>query len=321
MARPLRLQFPGAVYHVTARGNARQCIFLDDHDRHRFIDLLAKEIEQQQWLCYAWCLMDNHYHLLFETPEANLVAGMRRLNQVYTQSFNRRHDRVGHLLQGRYKSIVVEKQSHLLELTRYVVLNPVRAGATQTAAQWPWSSYRATAGMAPAPSWLQVAWVLSNFGGDEAVARAAYREFVADGVESDSPWQSLRGQIWLGSEQFRERMARQVAGLDLAAIPEAQRRPDRPSVAEVLAEVADAFGLAPAHVLDRSQQSAFKAGVYLLRRVCNLSLGEAARLAGVSPSRVSRIQAELERGEAPEGLDEGLADTLARLLARYKVKH
>lgn len=103
MARPLRLEFPGAVYHITARGNARQPIVADDMDRQRYVDTLAREVSQQNWRCYAWCLMDNHYHLLIETPEGNLVSGMRRLNQVYTQAFNRRHRRIGHVLQGRYK--------------------------------------------------------------------------------------------------------------------------------------------------------------------------------------------------------------------------
>src|ERR1700675_1231059 len=115
MARPLRLEFAGALYHLTARGNARQKIYLCVEDRHRFLDLLGKEIEQQGWICYAYCLMDNHYHLLIETPEPNLVAGMRRLNGVYTQAFNRHHRRVGHLLQGRYKAIVVDKNAYLQE--------------------------------------------------------------------------------------------------------------------------------------------------------------------------------------------------------------
>src|SRR5712691_10295212 len=127
MARPLRLEFPGALYHVTSRGNARQKIFLDAQDRHLFLDVFGEEVAQQGWRCYAYCLMDNHYHLLIETPEPNLVAGMRRLNGVYTQAFNRRHGRVGHLFQGRYKSILIDKDSYGLELSRYIVLNPLRA--------------------------------------------------------------------------------------------------------------------------------------------------------------------------------------------------
>lgn len=143
--------------------------------------MLGREVLQQRWRCYAWCLMDNHYHLLIETPEANLVAGMRRLNQVYTQHFNRRHRRVGHVLQGRCKSIVVEKQSYLLELCRYVVRNPVRAGLRRSAREWPWSSYRATAGQAKPPDWLDDEWILSQFARRRSAAMARYREFVGEG--------------------------------------------------------------------------------------------------------------------------------------------
>ncbi|MGH7801397.1 MAG: transposase, partial [Thermodesulfobacteriota bacterium] len=107
MARPLRLEFPGALYHITSRGNARQEIFLSDDDRTSFLNLLGREVEQQRWRCHAYCLMSNHYHIMIETPEGNLVLGMRRLNGAYSQEFNRRHGRVGHLFQGRYKSIIV----------------------------------------------------------------------------------------------------------------------------------------------------------------------------------------------------------------------
>ena len=131
MARPLRLEFPGALYHITSRGNARQEIFLSDDDRTSFLNLLGREVKQQRWNCYAYCLMSNHYHIVIETPEGNLVLGMRRLNGAYSQEFNRRHGRVGHLFQGRYKSIIVDRESYLLELCRYVVLNPVRAGIVE----------------------------------------------------------------------------------------------------------------------------------------------------------------------------------------------
>ncbi len=147
MARQLRLEFPGALYHLTARGNAREAIYRDEVDRKLFVALLGQEIEQQGWQCYAYCLMDNHYHLLIETPELNLSRGMRRLNQVYTQAYNRRHGRVGHVLQGRFKSIVVDKDPYLLELSRYIVLNPVRAGMTTSVRAWRWSSYRAYGGV------------------------------------------------------------------------------------------------------------------------------------------------------------------------------
>jgi REP element-mobilizing transposase RayT len=158
MARPLRLEFAGALYHLTARGNARADIFVDDADRSLFLDLLGKEIAQQGWRCYAYCLIDNHYHLLIETPEANLAAGMRRFNGVYTQAFNRRHSRVGHLFQGRYKSIVVDKESYGLELCRYIVLNPVRARMVKRPGDWAWSSYRATVGQVGNSDWSNISW-------------------------------------------------------------------------------------------------------------------------------------------------------------------
>ena len=141
MARPLRIEFEGALYHVTSRGNARQAIFLDDEDRERFLERLGKVVDRFGWLCHAYCLMTNHYHLLLETPAANLSRGMQLLNGTFTQAFNRRHGRVGHVLQGRFKGILVEKESHLLELARYVVLNPVRAGVVRHPREYGWSSY------------------------------------------------------------------------------------------------------------------------------------------------------------------------------------
>ena len=162
MARPLRLEYAGALYHITARGNGRGEIFVDDEDRQRFLSALAATVIRLGWLCHAYCLMDNHYHLLIETPTASLSEGMRQINGTYTQSFNRRHGRVGHVLQGRFKAILVERESYLLELCRYIVLNPVRAGLVKEAGRYPWSSYRATAGLEAAPAGLMVDWVLSQ---------------------------------------------------------------------------------------------------------------------------------------------------------------
>ena len=185
MARPLRIEFPGAVYHVTSRGNARGDIFLAEADRSKFLDVLADIVEKYNWLCHAYCLLDNHYHLLIETPDPNLSLGMRQLNGVYTQAFNRAHQRVGHVFQGRYKAILVEKDSHLLELCRYVVLNPVRAGMASKPAEWKWSSYKSTAFSGNAPDFLTIDWILGQFAPKKTAARQQYRKFVADGVASD----------------------------------------------------------------------------------------------------------------------------------------
>ena len=151
MARPPRIAFPGALYHLTARGVDGVAIYRDHADRRQFLTLLDLVVQGTGWLVYAYCLMGNHYHLLLETPEPNVSEGMQYLNGVYGQRFNRRHDRTGHLLGGRFHSTLVEKQSHLLEATRYVVLNPVRANLCNHPGDWPWSSYAATAGAATVP--------------------------------------------------------------------------------------------------------------------------------------------------------------------------
>lgn len=230
MARPLRLEYPGAVYHVTSRGNAREVFFLSEADRQRFLAVLGDTVEKYHWLCHAYCLMDNHYHLVVETPDGNLSVGMRQLNGVYTQAFNRAHQRVGHVFQGRYKAIWVEKDSHLLELCRYVVLNPVRAGMVAKPDQWQWSSYRSTAYAGRGPDYLRVDWLLGQFSPEEAAARSRYRKFVAEGIVGQGePWKELVGQVFLGSESFVAHLE-EVLGSKrrIREIPRAQRYPGRP---------------------------------------------------------------------------------------------
>ncbi|MFZ5932304.1 MAG: REP-associated tyrosine transposase [Pseudomonadota bacterium] len=236
MSRPLRLEYSGAVYHLTARGNARQAIFVDNADRELFLTALGEVVARFGWLCHAFCLMDNHYHLLIETPEANLSRGMRQLNGVYTQRFNRRHQRAGHVFQGRFKAIVVERDSHLLELCRYVVLNPVRAGMVRHIARYKWSSYPATMGAAPCPDWLRTEWLLAQFGKRRPAARAKYADFVVQGMAQPSPWAGLRGQVLLGSERFAEQMRPLLQGADtLKEVPRTQRRLLRPSLKALFA--------------------------------------------------------------------------------------
>ena len=312
MARPLRLEFAGALYHLTARGNARADIFADDEDRRLFLDLLGKEVSQQGWRCYAYCLMGNHYHLLIETPEPNLVAGMRRLNGVYTQRFNRRHGRVGHVFQGRYKSILVDKDNYGLELNRYIVLNPVRARMVKRPDNWAWSSYRATVGQVTAPSWLNVNWVLSQLGGRSPTA--AYERFVRQGIGASSPWEKLKGQIWLGDEAFLERMEELAEDKPVTNVPKAQRSPARLTALEVTVAVLSAYRVNDEKTLClRGHQEAFQGWMYLLRRAANLPLREVAKRGKVSPSRISKIQRAIETGE--------VSPTLRRLLDKCKVKN
>ncbi|MBI3344623.1 MAG: transposase [Gammaproteobacteria bacterium] len=234
MSRPLRLEFPDALYHVTARGDRQEDIFEDDQDRELFLATLGQVISRFNWICHAWCLMDNHYHLLIQTPDGNLSKGMRQLNGVYTQASNRRHRRVGHLFQGRFKAILVDSDAYLLELSRYVVLNPIRAGMVKKPGAWRWSSYRASVGLEPAAPWLAVDGLLAQFAKRRSLARERYVQFVAEGIKAASPWANLKGQVYLGDEQFVQRVqAHLQAGKDDVQIPRAQRRPPSPTLAEI----------------------------------------------------------------------------------------
>lgn len=226
MARPLRIELAGGLYHITARGNQREAIYLDDGDRRRWLDLLGEVCDRFRWRCHAYCQMTNHYHFVVETPEGNLARGMRQLNGVYTQFINRTYRRVGHVFQGRYKAILVEKDSYLLELSRYVVLNPVRAQMVADVGEWPWSSYRVMIGEEPAPPWLETDWLLGQFGRDRDQAIRGYRDFVRAGVGLPSIWNVVRDQVFLGSEAFTERLKRSLSSeRDLREVPRIQRRP------------------------------------------------------------------------------------------------
>ena len=237
MARPLRIQFEGAVYHVTSRGNARQDIFLDDEDRGIFLATVEEVIERFAWICHAYCLMSNHYHLLIETPSPNLARGMQLLNGVYTQRFNRQHERFGHVLQGRYKAILVERESHLLELARYVVLNPVRAKMVRSARDWPWSSYRATAGQIGVPTFLQVDWILAQFDAKRSRATNAYKHFVRQG-RGVGVWDALRAGSLLGSEEFVESMRPRLMETPLDQnVLRRERDAARPSLRELFQQI------------------------------------------------------------------------------------
>jgi len=225
MARPLRIEFPGALYHITSRGNARAGIYLDDQDRHNFLRQTQTVCEHYNWRCYGYCLMTNHYHLVMETGEANLSQGMRALNGVFSQSFNRRHHRVGHLFQGRFGAILVDKDAYLLELIRYVLLNPVRAHMTISAGQYRWSSYRAMIGKVACPDWLGRDWVLSQFADHESLAQTVFIRFIRDGANQTPLWEHLRNQIYLGDEHFVERTQQRLsANKNLGEVPRLQRR-------------------------------------------------------------------------------------------------
>jgi putative transposase len=251
MSRPLRLELAGGLYHVTSRGDRREDIYRDDTDRLAWLAILAETCERYHWQIHAWCQMSNHYHLIVETIEGNLSAGMRQLNGVYTQNTNRRHRLSGHVFQGRFKAILVERDSYLLELSRYVVLNPVRAAMVKHTRQWKWSSYHAMIGSEPPPPWLQTDWLLSQFGHQRARQIVGYVEFVQQGIRGESVWANLKGQIYLGNDEFVDGMRKRVEADEKFAhqeIPRAHRRALAKSLAYYRQEFNDAkIGMAAAY--------------------------------------------------------------------------
>jgi putative transposase len=282
MSRPLRIELAGGLYHVTSRGDRREAIYRDGQDRADWLAVLGEVCGRFDWRCHAYCEMTNHYHFVVETPQANLSKGMRQLNGVYTQQFNRRRGLVGHLLQGRFKGILVERDSYLLELSRYVVLNPVRAEMVSQASEWAWSSYRAMVGMEPAPTWLVTDWVLGQFGPDRASAQARYAAFVADGVGQRSVWEGLRHQVFLGGEGFAEgHIGASAPRGRLREVPRAQRRP--------LAKPLAAFSAAYPERRE-AMARAFGTGVYTMQEIADFF--------GVHYATVSRAVRWLEAGGA-----------------------
>ena len=232
MARPLRIEFSGALYHITTRGNAQSDIYLNEQDRLHFLEQLGTVCDRNNWCCYAYCLMTNHYHLVVETGDASLAQGMRALNGVYTQKFNRQHHRVGHIFQGRYKAILIDKEAYLLEAIRYVLLNPIRAYMTKTAGQYRWSSYRAMIGKAANPGWLGRDWVLSQFAKRESMAQKKFIQFIREGANQPPLWENLRHQIYLGDARFVEMMQKRLpAEKHFAEVPRLQQRKAAKSLA------------------------------------------------------------------------------------------
>ena len=293
MARPLRIELPGAVYHVMSRGNRRDVIVRDEHDRHRWLEWLRRVVEQYRWHLLAYCLLDNHYHLFLRTPLANLSAGMLTLNGSYTSYHNRRHSLVGHLFQGRYKAHVVEDGHHFDAISRYIHLNPVRAGLCRRADGWPWSScpgyYRAARGAA----WVSYADVLADFGGVTPQGRRRYRRFVEAGVAhpARSPFADAAHGLLVGTEAWVEKIRRWLRG----GSPPQQVPVFRQVVRVPIARVADAvtalYHVPPERLAHaRDTHVARPVFAYLARHVAQASLRELGPWLGLrSPAGVHDV--------------------------------
>ena len=295
MSRPLRLDHAGAVWHVTCRGNEKRDIFRDDEDRRFLLTLFRRAVTILRWRVHAYVLMGNHYHLLVETPEANLSRGMRQINGIYTQRFNRRHERVGHLFQGRFHSILIEKEAHLLEIVRYVVLNPVRAGLSRRPEDWQWSNYRATAGLERPTAWLEVDWTMAQFGGG-ALAGDRYQQFVAAGLAKPrAPWVNIRKQFVLGGSSFRKQIQRRInAGGMGREAPWRQRHCVRPSL-EAIVDVATKELRCSRELLIQKRRTPLRLAVaYLARHEAGLRESEFASRLDVERWAASQLATSAE---------------------------
>jgi REP element-mobilizing transposase RayT len=289
MARRTRILYPGAVYHLMSRGNRKCPIFQNDDDRRTFVRTVARAVQRYDLRVYAACLMDNHYHLLAETPRANIPAVMQYLNGVYARAFNRHHQLTGHLFGDRYRALVVQRERYLRRVARYIVLNPVRARLTLNAESWPWSTYRATAGLEPAPPWLDLSWLEWAFDANtEAEARSRYRSFVNRPPERR--WNIPSSAIAVGSRTFRAALEQHAHEPDRLLPVRGQPGGSQPGtpLSEVLAGV-------DARSLDRD------AKIRLAHERHGFTLTAVARQLGIDRSTASKALKRLGQREVGMG--------------------
>ena len=319
MARPLRIELENGLYHVTCRGWERREIVRDDADRESWLELLERVVLRCGWRVFAWVLMTNHWHLFLRTPHANLSAGMHDLNSGYATRYNRRHERVGSLYQGRFKAILVEDDSHAAGLTRYIHLNPVRARMVAQPQEYAWSSYQDYLSAKPGPEWLDTRTVLAEIGQNVKNARAAYRRFVEKGTEEPSPLESVVGGMLLGSTDWVERMRKELSELpesdDVSAL---HRLALRPSVEVILEVVSHSHGVEESAILQRGRHGndARQAALCLCRRLTDERVGNLAeRFGGVSSAAITKA---VTRGESRRSTDHRWDRHLVELEAQIK---
>jgi len=298
MARPWRIQFPDAVYHVTARGNKRADIFLDDSDRQTFLQLLEQAGERYKLHLFAFCLMSNHYHLFLRTPQANLSQAMHWLNVTYTVRFNRRHRTDGHLLQGRFKAVLITDENHWQHLSVYLHLNPVRAGLVKDPADYFWSSFREYTRPRPRFLWLQSRAILGSYGGTESQQRRYYRQVCqALAGNQEAIWDQFRGQGPAGSPESLARLAEKYRPQgNPKTVPHYRRARARGELTVALHRVAEGLGVSAANLQKGRGAGPFRqmAYWYLVSRR-GYPLTEVGRALGVGVSAVSMGVKRLEQ--------------------------
>jgi putative transposase len=289
MARPLRIQYPGAFYHITARGNERKDIFRDERDRERFLGYLETAVVRYKAVIHVYCLMNNHYHLLMSTPAGNLSQILRHINGAYTVYYNKRHHRFGHLFQGRYKAILIDADEYAAELSRYIHLNPVRAGLANLPEGYPWTSYLNYIGRKKSPGWQRTEWLLRYFGKSPAEAQRKYRAFVQAkvGAAEGNPLKEVVASTLLGGPDFIEGIKRKYLG-------GRKRNRDVPAVAALTRQTPQKIEEKVWLEFQDMPEHAKKAAIYLSHKFSGLSLNEIGKQFGIRESAVSQASRRFE---------------------------
>jgi len=312
MARPLRITFPGAFYHITSRGNEQKVVFKSKRDREKFLEYLESATQRYDALIHAYCMMDNHVHLLLETPSANLPQIMRHINGAYTTYFNIKRKRSGHLFQGRYKAILVEVDEYAKELSRYIHLNPVRAGMVDKPEAYQWSSYPYYIGKKKAPEWLHRAFVLGYFGEKESIAQKRYQRFVNAlvGKEYESPLKDVVSSTLLGNVDF-------ISYIKETFLSDKKPDKDLPALKELApkASMHDIFN-AVDDSLGNDTKLARNVKMYLCQKYTAKKLKDLGRCFGIGESGVSQASRRVFQWM---GKDINLRREIEKLETRIKV--
>jgi REP element-mobilizing transposase RayT len=323
MGRPLRIEYPGALYHITSRGNERRDIFRDDGDRKKFCEILADYHSRFNVYIHSFVLMTNHYHLILETPQGNLLKVMHGINGKYTGYFNRKYGRNGHLFQGRYKGILVDRDAYLLQLSRYVHLNPVKAGIIDKPERYVWSSYPGFIGHGEKYEWVEYPWILGQFGPDEHKSMQEYKRFVDAGLEEaqNNLFSDAHGQVILGDETFVEKTRSLLAGRQLSReIVNLNNLQIVPQPEKIIAAVADKYGVEEKKITESGAKGniARKVAMYLVHQYSGIGNSEIGKLfGGIHYTAVSKTVARLKQ-EISDGKDYELAGLLDRIKSNVK---
>lgn len=302
MTRQLRIEYEGAFYHVTSRGNQKEKIFWNDKDREEFQKVLKRTKERYKYLLHAYVLMDNHYHMLIETPYANIKQVMQNINTSYTVYVNRRHKRAGHLFQGRYKAFIVDKESYLLELGRYIHLNPVRARIVKRPKDYKWSSYREYISEGRGDTVTDTEDTLYSFSKKRAIAIKKYQEFVSAGISEVSPFKNAVGSI-LGDEIFREKVIKYLKDIpDKTEISEFKKIETKHKTEDVIRAIAKYYGISEDDLLKRRRATSKqrKIAIYLCKTLSGKKNVEVGKVFGITLQAVTNVVRDIDKRREDE---------------------